>query len=259
MLLSPGVVLYARHPVSRPLAMAASDLKAWRDEAYHFMGERDWGAVEDELRAAVSSTGVLPGDCSASAPLGLEGLPLTVKDSWKQVARQTWALHLAYYGPSFRGYAWQPVDPLDTVAGLLEDRLQTLLRSVDVDAKKPHLASAGRTDAGVSAIGQLVSFFTWATLTEEAIMEAVNGYDDDDRVLSARKVPRSFHATFSARWRRYVYLLPPHDAKDVAVAAVDAQVWGGDSYTVGAGWDGERLYSTGALTSHVSHAPFLSS
>ena len=119
--------------------------------------------------------------------------------------RQTWALRVAYFGPAFRGFAWQRDCPTDTVAGRLQAALTPLL-----DGRACQLSVAGRTDAGVSAIGQLVSFYSWPKLTEEQIRAAVDEAAPDGclRLLSATRVPRSYHATFSTRWRRYVYMLP---------------------------------------------------
>ena len=61
----------------------------------------------------------------------------------------TIAITLGYRGEGFAGYAEQPGQR--TVAGELRQALQTLLRR-DVD-----MECAGRTDAGVSALGQVVS------------------------------------------------------------------------------------------------------
>eukprot|EP00900_Chrysochromulina_parva_P019014 jgi/Chrpa1/27113/Chrysochromulina_OHIO_Genome00009424-RA len=91
------------------------------------------------------------------------------------------------------------------------------------------LACAGRTDAGVSAIGQLVTFSTFdPTLNFEALSRAVAAAAPSVgtlRLVSAQTVPRSFHATFSTAWRRYVYLLPANDATLGADAdAIDRQL-----------------------------------
>ena len=59
-------------------------------------------------------------------------------------------LDLAYEGTGFRGYARQP--GLRTIQGELEDALETVLGGA-VES-----AVAGRTDAGVHARGQVISF-----------------------------------------------------------------------------------------------------
>ena len=67
----------------------------------------------------------------------------------KDLLAGTLAITLGYRGEGFAGYAEQPGQR--TVAGELRQALQTLLRR-DVD-----MECAGRTDAGVSALGQVVS------------------------------------------------------------------------------------------------------
>lgn len=111
--------------------------------------------------------------------------------------------------------------PLDTVAGCLESALTPLL-----DGRRPRLACAGRTDAGVSALNQLVSFSCFPELSEQVLREAVDAAAPEAgtlRLLSAQRVPRSWHATFSTRWRRYVYLLPC-DGLGVTSEAVHRQI-----------------------------------
>ena len=65
-----------------------------------------------------------------------------------------WTMTIAYYGPAFSGFAFQPTAPKPTVAGCLFVALSRLMK------RKPHLHVAGRTDAGVSAVGQVVRFST---------------------------------------------------------------------------------------------------
>ncbi|CAI5495243.1 unnamed protein product [Closterium sp. Naga37s-1] len=69
---------------------------------------------------------------------------------------------------------------------------------------------AGRTDKGVHAAGQVCAFHTWKDpLDLTAVAAAVDAATEGSlRVIRISKVPRSFHPQFSARWRRYLYLLP---------------------------------------------------
>ena len=69
-------------------------------------------------------------------------------------SRSTYRLTIAYYGPAFSGFAWQPSSSKPTVEG----RLQEAIRPLTDGRTELKLACAGRTDAGVSALGQLVSF-----------------------------------------------------------------------------------------------------
>jgi tRNA pseudouridine38-40 synthase len=65
-------------------------------------------------------------------------------------AAATWRLDVSYEGTAYRGWARQPGHT--TVEGLLEDALETVLR------ERVRLSVAGRTDAGVHAWAQVVSF-----------------------------------------------------------------------------------------------------
>ncbi len=57
--------------------------------------------------------------------------------------------------------------------------------------------AAGRTDRGVSAYGQVVSFYSWEELALDDIITCINAADPGKlRALHAQVVPRSFHATF---------------------------------------------------------------
>lgn len=81
----------------------------------------------------------------------------------------------------------------------------------------PKLAAGGRTDRGVHATGQVVSFWSRGPLDLGQIGNAIDQAAPGDLVVrDLREVPRSFHAQFSASGRRYVYLLPSTAARDVA-------------------------------------------
>jgi tRNA pseudouridine38-40 synthase len=106
-------------------------------------------------------------------------------------------LTLAYDGTSFRGWARQPGQR--TVAGLLEAALQQILGAV------PRLSVAGRTDAGVHARGQVVSFE--ADLDELGrLQRQVNSMLGPEVVVTeARFAAADFDARFSATAREYRY------------------------------------------------------
>jgi tRNA pseudouridine38-40 synthase len=86
------------------------------------------------------------------------------------------------------------------VAGVLEDCLSRLLHET------VKITGAGRTDAGVHATGQVVSFSTEVCDAEERVTQALNAMLPPD--CSVRDVARAgaeFSARFSARGRTYVY------------------------------------------------------
>ena len=75
---------------------------------------------------------------------------------------------LAYDGTSFRGWAAQRDHALRTVEGELVGILSL------VTGEEPSLSVAGRTDAGVHARGQVVSFPTSSSVEPERLLAAVN-------------------------------------------------------------------------------------
>jgi tRNA pseudouridine38-40 synthase len=105
-------------------------------------------------------------------------------------------LVLAYDGTGFHGFARQP--GLRTVEGVLEDGLGRVLGS------PPRLSVAGRTDAGVHAQGQVVSFA--AEAEPLTIQRALNGMLAPEVVVwDAREAPSGFDARHSATAREYRY------------------------------------------------------
>lgn len=108
---------------------------------------------------------------------------------------------LAYDGSGFWGYAQQP--------GLrtLEGTLRAALAPVVPDLRR--MVVGGRTDRGVHATGQVVSFQTRTHIRAEELAEAVDRAAPAELwCLEARRTVPGFHAQFWARGRRYLYLLP---------------------------------------------------
>ncbi|RME29404.1 MAG: tRNA pseudouridine(38-40) synthase TruA, partial [Candidatus Zixiibacteriota bacterium] len=109
-------------------------------------------------------------------------------------------LVVEYFGPSFSG--WQIQKGVPTVQGAL---VEAVFR---VTGQKVGIIGAGRTDAGVHALGQVANFHIEHPLPPERYRDALNSYlPDDIRVQSSEEVPEDFHARFSATHRRYRYLL----------------------------------------------------
>lgn len=113
---------------------------------------------------------------------------------------RTIRLTLEYVGTRFHG--WQRQVRLRTVQGELEDALGTVLRH------PVSLAAAGRTDAGVHALGQVASFRTASDLPPERIRRGANALTGSDLVVTAAdEADVDFHARFSARARHYAYVI----------------------------------------------------
>jgi len=109
------------------------------------------------------------------------------------------ALLLAYDGGAFRGFQRQP--GLPTVQEALEAALRPLGLSGRIDV-------AARTDAGVHALGQVVTFWARGAPEGAALRAAVNAATPPGLMcVEAAQVPPSTHARASARSRRYVYLV----------------------------------------------------
>lgn len=112
-------------------------------------------------------------------------------------------LTLAYDGAAFEGWQSQSRGAARTVQGALEGALGRLSGGGRVA-----VAAAGRTDAGVHATGQVVSFSLEREIAAEALQRALNGIlPGDVKVLEAALAPASFHARKSARSKLYRYVL----------------------------------------------------
>jgi tRNA pseudouridine38-40 synthase len=78
----------------------------------------------------------------------------------------------------------------------------------NIAAEPIRVRCAGRTDAGVHATNQIVSFTTNAMRDSKAWVQGTNaGLPDDIAVTCAVATPESFNARFSANSRRYLYVI----------------------------------------------------
>jgi tRNA pseudouridine38-40 synthase len=107
-------------------------------------------------------------------------------------------LTLEYDGTPFRGWAAQP--GLVTVESALRAAIDGVFESCGP------LAVAGRTDAGVHALGQVVSVDVEGGPPPERAPEALNAaLPEAVAVVAAEAAPPGFHARHSATGRRYRY------------------------------------------------------
>jgi tRNA pseudouridine38-40 synthase len=110
----------------------------------------------------------------------------------------TFKLTLAYDGTHYVG--WQRQASGTSVQGLIEDALREL------DGREVVLHGAGRTDAGVHALGQVASCALDRTIESAVLLRALNArLPPDVRVVSAKEVAPDFHARFSATAKTYRY------------------------------------------------------
>ena len=110
----------------------------------------------------------------------------------------TFKLTLEYDGTNYHGWQIQP--NLPTIQGTIEAAIRKVAQH-DVD-----VIGAGRTDAGVHALGQVAHFSTTSQLTAEEWHRALNGLlPPDIAVLAVEQVPDMFHARFAAKSKLYRY------------------------------------------------------
>lgn len=108
------------------------------------------------------------------------------------------ALLLEYDGTAYRGSQYQDNGP--SIQGELESAIEKLT------GERTRAAFAGRTDAGVHALGQVAAFGTASALTAQAFVSGLNHFlPDDIAVLAAEDVPAAFDPRRGARNRRYRY------------------------------------------------------
>lgn len=205
-------------------------------ESYEYLYDKPWEDVIDfyshlaagrlslsDLVFHVSKKGnIARPDGNAAAP-SCTGTHLennSKKSKGGKWARKTFKILLSYDGNLFDG--WQKQPGLNTVQGLVEKSLGKFVdekKAQELEAKKASVeaavAVAGRTDKGVSAFQQVCSFYTWRKDTSlEDIKSEINAAALGKlRVVSISEVSREFHPNFSAKWRRYLYILPLKDGE----------------------------------------------
>lgn len=110
------------------------------------------------------------------------------------------ALGLEYDGSAFAG--WQSQAHARGVQAVVEEALSKVAdHAVAVTA-------AGRTDAGVHALAQVIHFDTSASRSERGWVRGATSYlPSQVSVLWARPVSDAFHARYSAQARRYRYVI----------------------------------------------------
>jgi tRNA pseudouridine38-40 synthase len=115
-------------------------------------------------------------------------------------AGRTIRLDLAYEGTQYHGFGIQP--GRCTIQEVLEEALARSL------GERVRVTAAGRTDAGVHASGQVVSFTTRGRLAAPELLRAANAYlPEDVLVYDAAEAPPDFDARRSALRRHYRYLI----------------------------------------------------
>ncbi len=128
---------------------------------------------------------------------------------------RTIRLTIAYEGTNYAG--WQVQLSRPSIQGTIE----TALNSLTGEAIRIH--GAGRTDAGVHAVGQVAHFATASTIPSDRFAAALNRELPKDIVIrDSREVPAEFHARYSAVRKQYRYLI---DTAEVTPPWLRGLVW----------------------------------
>ncbi len=113
---------------------------------------------------------------------------------------RTIKLTLAYDGTAYVG--WQRQARGRSIQGELEQALAA------IEGRPVAVAGAGRTDAGVHALGQVASLRLAHGIETPALVRALNAkLPPDIRLLAAETVAADFHARYAARRKTYRYHL----------------------------------------------------
>ncbi len=156
------------------------------------------------------------------------------------MSEQNIRLIVEYEGTAYAG--WQVQKNADTIQGRLVGAIEK------TTGQKVNLIGAGRTDAGVHALGQVANFRIDHSLEPERYREALNYYlPVDIRVIQSEIAPPDFHARYDARFRRYRYL----------VSGENSAVYRNLRYHYRPAVDPERLHKAAALVvGEHDFAPF---
>ena len=198
-----------------------------------FLDDRAWRAVDALARACVkggsSTTTTTTSATTLGAALSMpdarvdDGFGKCSEQNKHRPGRRAFKARVWYHGPSFAGFAWNPAFDADADADAGTSTWTPGARSVScalthalaplLDKNTRPISSAGRTDRGVHAVASAVSFWTRredvdAEDVERAVANSPPGRAGALRVTDVCEAPHSFHATFSATYRRYVYVVP---------------------------------------------------
>ena len=117
-------------------------------------------------------------------------------------------LTLSYDGTDYAGWQFQPGQK--TLQGTLQQTLEK------ITGEPIRVVGSGRTDAGVHAIGQVVSVETASHLTPDVLQKALNAELPRDMIVtSAMEAAPDFHAIRNARRKRYRYSIDDGPLPDV--------------------------------------------
>jgi tRNA pseudouridine38-40 synthase len=110
----------------------------------------------------------------------------------------TYRFTIAYDGTNFSGWQIQPNGL--SIQGSIQSALHTITH------EEVHIVGAGRTDAGVHALGQTAHVRLTKPIAIDALQRSLNGIlPPSIRVLDVAVAPNTFHAQRSATGKEYHY------------------------------------------------------
>ncbi len=111
---------------------------------------------------------------------------------------RTVRLLISFDGTAYKG--WQRQASVPTIQGILEQKLSLICNEPIV------LHGAGRTDAGVHALGMVAHFHTSSPIQLPALSRGLNSLlPPDIRIIKAEHATDNFHSRFSAIAKTYRY------------------------------------------------------
>lgn len=159
----------------------------------------------------------LNADGTPAAPEEKSAQALPVPAPQPAAKPQRWKLTIEYDGTGFAG--WQRQADVPSVQGSIEDAIEKFC------GERVTVHVAGRTDAGVHALGQVAHIDLLRPADEKTVRDAINFHlrPLPVSIVSAEAVDTLFHARFSATWRVYAYRILCH--RRAAPAIGGAHVW----------------------------------
>ncbi len=107
---------------------------------------------------------------------------------------------LQYDGTDYHGWQVQPNGV--TLQEILQEKIKGLT------GEDAQVTGAGRTDAGVHALGQVASFKTWSKLAPDTVKRALNAVlPGAIRIVDACDAGEAFHPRYDAKSKVYFYII----------------------------------------------------
>jgi tRNA pseudouridine38-40 synthase len=131
-----------------------------------------------------------------------------------------YALKIAYDGTKFWGTNPQPEHRS------VHSEIRRALHADKVELSRPGIPFAGRTDKGVSALGNCIALDVIRAKRIDQFVPSLNAELEDCAIVGAAEVPPSFHPR-KASMRVYRYAMPDDPAVDLAVMAEAGALFGG--------------------------------